>query len=406
MTLPAVVERAWSRLIAHPRWRRIVTSPAYLQVRAFLALPPWQGYRLTARRLFNLYLVRWQTTRGHLALRGKPLKLTVEATNICNLRCPACFTGAGQVGRSRSHMSLDLYRRLLDELGDTLFELEFYNWGEPLLAKHIYTMIEEAHRRGISTTVSTNFSLPFDAERAERLVRSGLTVFGVSIDGARQETYQQYRVRGDLELVLRNCRLMRDAKRRLGSRWPRLIWEFHVFAHNIDDIERAAALAAELDMELAVTKGWVVGPEWDPEGRFQYGLEAHPGHCPFLWEAAVVNNDGGVAPCCGTFHRDDDRGQLSTEPGDGGAASFTEVWNGARFTMARRFFRDRRGTPDERADVCFDCPVTVNWERYRRHRAAGGLETAFRSNFTASDTFNYFWNRQPRRLDTAARAAR
>jgi hypothetical protein len=27
-------------------------------------------------------------------------------------------------------MSLDLYRKLMDELG--LFEVEFYNWGEPL----------------------------------------------------------------------------------------------------------------------------------------------------------------------------------------------------------------------------------------------------------------------------------
>src|SRR5207245_2320794 len=84
-------------------------------------------------------------------------------------------------------------------------------------------------------------------------------VFGVSIDGAHQETYEQYRRGGKLDTVLANCRLMRDAKRRLGSATPLLIWEFHVFSHNTDDIERARALAAELEMGIAVVKGWVAG---------------------------------------------------------------------------------------------------------------------------------------------------
>ncbi len=107
---------------------------------------------------------------------------------------------------------MDLYRRLLDELGPTLWQIEFYNWGEPLLCKDIYRMIEEAHALGISTQVNTNFSLPFDAERAERPARSGLSILGVSIDGAQQAVYEQYRVGGDLAIVLRNCALVRDAK--------------------------------------------------------------------------------------------------------------------------------------------------------------------------------------------------
>src|SRR5439155_1564519 len=138
-------------------------------------------------------------------------------TNICNLECPACFTGAGDLGRPRSHLSLDLYRPVLAELAPYLLEVEFYNWGEPLLAKHIFPMIEEASAAGAHTTVSTNFSFPFDAARAERLVSSGLSVLGVSIDGARQESYEQYRRRGKLATVLENCRAVRDAKRRVGS---------------------------------------------------------------------------------------------------------------------------------------------------------------------------------------------
>jgi MoaA/NifB/PqqE/SkfB family radical SAM enzyme len=105
--------------------------------------------------------------RRRTRLRSRPLKLTVEPMNTCNLACPACFTGDGQVSRPRKSMPLDVYQRLLDELGDTLWQIEFCNWGEPLLNKQIHTMIRAATDRGIGTIVSTNFSFPFDDRRAE-----------------------------------------------------------------------------------------------------------------------------------------------------------------------------------------------------------------------------------------------
>ncbi|HWP66145.1 MAG TPA: radical SAM protein [Candidatus Limnocylindria bacterium] len=377
------------------RWRRLVASEAYQQL---VALPPQRGYyRVTPRRLANLYLGRLEYLLGRKRLRSNPVKLTVESTSACNLRCPACFTGAGETGRPRGAMPLALYERLLDELGPYLFEIEFHNWGEPLLAKHLVPMIERAARLGIATTVSTNFSMPFDAERAEALVRSGLSLLGVSIDGARQATYEQYRVRGDLELVLQNCRLVRDARRRLGSPTPRLIWEFHVFAHNAADVPLARAMAAELEMEISVDKGWVVGEEWDRGGDFAYFFNPRPYRCPFLWRHAVVNNDGGVAPCCGTFYAEDDRGRLATAAGVPGAASFREVWNNDKFALARRFFDARTGSEAERRDVCFDCPITVSYELLKQHRAAGGRRADFQVPYSTNDCFNYFWERRPRR---------
>ena len=53
--------------------------------------------------------------------------------------------------------------------------------------------------------------------------------------------------------------LVSDAKKRLGSATPRLVWEFHVFPHNLADIETAKIMAAELGMDIAVSKGWTVG---------------------------------------------------------------------------------------------------------------------------------------------------
>jgi MoaA/NifB/PqqE/SkfB family radical SAM enzyme len=367
------------------------------RLREALAPPPYRGARWTARRLLNFYRVQWEESRGRVRLKSRPIKLTVEATSACNLGCPACFTGVGEVGRPRGGMSLDLYRRLLAELGPYLFEVEFYNWGEPLLHKPIFTMIEETHRRGIATTVSTNLSFPWDAERAERLVASGLSVLGVSIDGARQETYAQYRVGGDLDLVLRNCRLVADAKRRLGASL-RFIWEFHAFPHNLDDIPAAHALADELGMEFIPSKGWVVGEEWDPESPHRFlWIPTSPRRCWFLWRQAVVNNDGGVAPCCGTFYREDDMGQLAVRAGDVGEQSFAEIWNGERFRTARGFYRRYEAGGEAAKRICFACPATKAWDKWIRHQAAGGGPSTFDPGYTPNEAFNFFFDRRPDR---------
>lgn len=376
---------------------RLGRIPVIKRATDFLIPPVEEGTRLTLKRLLNLYMVRYQYRRGHTRLRGYPILLTLEAGNVCNLRCPACFTGAGEVGRVRSFMTLDLYRRILAELGPYLFRLDFYNWGEPLLSKDIFAMIEEAKRYGIATNISTNFSIPFDAERAERLVASGLDVLGVSLDGATQATYEQYRVRGNIETVLANCRLVNGAKRKLDSKTPRMIWEYHIFDHNTHEIEQARSMARELEMDISIDKGWVIGNDWDSEGRYQYFINPTVGRCDFLWQRAVVQNDGGVAPCCGTFYQEDDFGKVALRATDLGERSFAEVWNNEAFQQARGLFRSRDGAGDARKLVCYDCPATVLWENYQKHLANGLDPAAFKVGFTTNDGFNYFFNRKPDR---------
>src|SRR5262245_20753679 len=131
----------------------------------FLRPPTCEGARLTLRRRLDVYLVRLETGLLRTRVRSRPVKLVVEPTNTCNLSCPVCFTGDGQVSRPRRARPLELYHRLLDEIGDSLMQIDLGNWGEPLLAKHLPEMIEAASRRGISTVMSTNFSIPFDAAR-------------------------------------------------------------------------------------------------------------------------------------------------------------------------------------------------------------------------------------------------
>jgi MoaA/NifB/PqqE/SkfB family radical SAM enzyme len=380
-------------------WERAVRAGTLARwwLRGTLGSPPFAGYRRSPRRFANLYLNRLEHRLRRTHLRSLPIKLIVEPINACNLRCPACFTGAGGKGRATSTMPMALYDALLRELGDVLFEIEAFNWGEPLLNPAIEEMIAAATARGIGTKLNTNFSVPFDAARADRLVRAGLTTLTVSIDGARQDSYQRYRVRGDLATVLHNCRLIADAKRRHDAELPRLNWEFHVFPHNVDDVDAVRATAAELEMQLLVFKGAVPGGDWDVERRWQFCVDPQPMPCASLWAIAVVNNDGGVAPCNGTFYREDDMGTLGLDPAALMRDGFRAVWNNERFTTARGFYRRRDGNAAERLHVCFECPQTKLHDDWRRHRDGGGTRDSFVNPYSTSDGWNYFWNRRPPR---------
>ena len=384
-------------------WTKVALRPfVHLMFRAGLGgpieairPPNYPGLRLTPKRLLNFYLRKFQRQMGHVRLMGYPSLLVLEATNVCNLRCPYCFTGDGQVGRERSMMSMPLYEKVLDELGDHLCYMEFCNWGEPLLHKRLPEMISIASKKGVSTLISTHFSLPMDARQAEVLVASGLAVLGVSLDGARQESYEKYRVGGDIEIVLKNIRLVNEAKRKLNVPLPKVIWSFHVFEWNRDEIELAKSMAQDLEIEIAITKGWVSGEEWDPEGEFGYGITessydgvaAH--RCKFLWMEAVIHNDGGVAPCDAVFYSEDDNGSVVDH-------TFREVWNNQRFQEARRLYRSRSTSTDHNL-VCYNCPATLNFEQYQQHRKSGEPTATFHPDLGVSSGFDYFFKRRPQK---------
>jgi hypothetical protein len=111
----------------------------------------------------------------------------------------------------------------------------------------------------------------------------------------------------------------------------------------------------------------------------------------------VVNIDGGVAPCTGAFYRQDDFGELKTSAEDIGRSTFREVWNSRSHQEARRFFRSRTGSEASKKLIRFDCPVTIMYEKYKSHLAAGGDPSSFEGGYSFNDGFNYFFNHRPAR---------
>jgi pyruvate-formate lyase-activating enzyme len=267
----AEVERLFAAAVGGLPKRAFLDAADGAQRRLAAALED-AGYRAgAARRLalrvVNLVVARHHFHHRHTALASRPFQLMLDPVNNCHLSCPGCLhtsnpAFAGTFDWPGGRLADADYDRFLDEHGPLAFGLVLYNWGEPLLDKRTPELVRRAKRHHLHVCLSTNFSVRFDADA---LVGSGLNFLFLSLDGATQETYEKFRRGGDLGLCLDNVRRVVEAKRRLGSGVPYVVWRFLTFEHNLHEVEAAMALARELGVDqFSVTTPFAVA--WDDPG--------------------------------------------------------------------------------------------------------------------------------------------
>ena len=173
---------------------------------------------------------------------GKPYIIFVDPYNGCNLRCPECLHSLWPDRYPPGRMSLDMFRTIMHEYGETAISLRLYNYGEPFLNPDVYEMVRIAKGYRIGTAISSNLNVC----DPQKIVECGLDKLVLSIDGATQEIYQIYRRKGQLEKVLSNIKAIVAEKKRTGSTTPVLYWQFLTFEHNHHEIETAALIRGML----------------------------------------------------------------------------------------------------------------------------------------------------------------
>jgi MoaA/NifB/PqqE/SkfB family radical SAM enzyme len=304
-----------------------------------------------ASAYLNIFKLRVNMALKRKRLHNYPIQAYIEPTLFCNLRCPACPTGLQLGLRPSATLKWDLFKSAIDEIGDYVFQLYMYNWGEPLLHRQTPEMIKYAKEKDIFVILSTNLSLKLSDEYIERLVRSGLDRLTVSLDGTTEETYAKYRLRGEFQLVRDNMARIQAAKKRLGMQTPQIVWQFLVFKHNEFQIEEAQSEFREWGADALSIEGAIMPvPPYDkgyePSTIPKYNMY-HPDHhfhqetqkhersgrpCSWLYGVFVLNPNGKVSPCCASAVESTDFGEYQINRG------FFDVWNNAVFKRARTLF--------------------------------------------------------------------
>jgi radical SAM protein with 4Fe4S-binding SPASM domain len=303
--------------------------------------------------------------RGSTVVAGRPMNVTIEPTNACNLGCPVCETGDGTLGRETGHMAFDDFRTIVDKIAAHTNTLMFYFMGEPFLNKRAYAMIRYAKDAGIpfiDTCTNGDFVDP------AQIVACGLDRVSFQIGGMTQETHEVYRVRSRLDRVLRNLEETLALRRERGSPL-RVESGFILMKHNEHEVDLFRRRMEELGIDRASVIDPVVrtvdqGKAYLPTDRerwlydetaFANGLlrpKILPENvCPWIHYSMAIHVNGNVVPCCRDPRGAEVMGNLV-------AQGLEEIWNGSAYRDLRARIQRDQGSV-EICRLCSSYPVSV-----------------------------------------------
>jgi len=303
--------------------------------------------KLNLRRVYNMAQLIFSYLVAKLFQKpvhyGMPMSISFEPTTSCNLRCPECPSGLRSFTRKTGMLHEEMFKKTINELSPTLTYLLFYFQGEPYLHPQFLELVKYASEKKIYTATSTNAHFLKD-ENAKKTVESGLDRLIISIDGTTQETYQSYRIGGDIDKVIEGTKNIIKWKKQLNSRTPHVVFQFLVVKpneHQIDDVfELAEELGVnEVGLKTAQVYNYEHGSPLIPENEKYSRYKLQPdgtyqiknqltNHCWKMWHSCVITWDGKVVPCC--FDKD-----AHHQLGDLKNTSFKELWESDAYNSFR-----------------------------------------------------------------------
>jgi radical SAM protein with 4Fe4S-binding SPASM domain len=295
-------------------------------------------------------------------LMGLPISIGYEPTTSCNLRCPECPSGLRSFSRPTGNSDLIAFKNLIDQVKGHVMYLNLYFQGEPYLNPDLYEMAAYAKKARIITSTSTNAHY-LSPENCRKTIDSGLDKLIISLDGISTESYQKYRVGGDLDKVKSGVFALVKLKKELKVDHPEIIIQTIAFSHNEHELDQIRKLKKKWGVDHVQIKTAQVYSVEDShllpkdtslsryrwkDGSYELPSEL-PNRCWRMWTSPVLTQDGELIPCC--FDKDADH-KMGNPVKEG---DFKKVWTNDTFNEFRKqVFSDRK-----KNEICKNCSEGV-----------------------------------------------
>lgn len=265
------------------------------------------------------------------------IKVGLELTSKCNLRCGMCPLPV--LRRPYEDMAWPLVEKAEREIHGLGLKLKWlHEMGEPLL----YARIDDAIRLFPEASLSTN-GLVLTPEIGAKLLATPLKRIRICVDSVNPKVYPQLRTGGDFDkLVDLTQKFLAQAK---GSSMRIEIQKMRsrlTLEETVDDFRDLFELKKYKNARVIekTCEALDVNEETDLHGKF-YGCVQG---AFFTW--VVVFADGRVTHCCYDAHGDQVMGDLKTH-------SLREIIDGDRMALMQDAFNRRDFTNLPRCGECF-----------------------------------------------------
>lgn len=306
-------------------------------------------------------------------LRGRQrfLKVVLDTTNFCNIKCTMCHGAYGLGSKKAKSWSYEEFVQVGSEVFPHAETIMLSCGAEPFMNRHIIDFVRYAKDCGIPNVGMVTNGLLVTPEKSRALIDAGIDRLVVSMDGAKAETYEKIRLGGNHQLLVDNLLALKQIKAELGLSRPRLTMNFVIMRSNIDEIDDFIDLLPHYGADAVDFRFMIQSEGIDQSAEFIYsdevdmreirdrirsrcaGLGIDVDHAPnpdvpevgkFCQrpnDTVILRFNGDVEPC--PFWREEGLGNVFQE-------GFWNVWRGKVATHVR----ENIGTPDQ-ANSCANC---------------------------------------------------
>lgn len=284
-----------------------------------------------------------QYKKKKLKCNGLPVRIWVEPTNFCNLKCGACPQKDIDI-KQRGLMDFKLFKKIIDDASEFVGSANLFLRGEPLMHPRIVDMVRYTNEKGLQSRIETNACL-LTKEKSKGLLEAELDFISFSFDGYDKETYEKYRVNGNFENTLSNIITFLKLKKSMGKKKPYTLFQVIQLPEVKKTDKKTKKEFLSKLKGLPINNFRIIVPhrfggkisEKQTGTLFAYTekrtkLKYQP--CPYPWTSMGIYWDGKVVPCCVDF-----MGEYVI--GDANKESLREIWNSKKMRELRRRLVER-----------------------------------------------------------------
>jgi radical SAM protein with 4Fe4S-binding SPASM domain len=299
-----------------------------------------------------------------------PFVIYIDPTNKCNFRCKFCPTGDKEllrkVGRPERGMSLELFKKIVDDLKAFPSKLKLanvYKDGEPLLNRHFPEMIGYLKDANVVEKIWTKTNGALLKPHLNRaLVAAGLDLVCISVEAVdaagyleianarldyekfRENVRDLYEHRGACEIYIK----IADANLSLANK-ERFFADFQ---------DRATHIAVEklMGWSFSSAKDFTLGTNPDTYDGLPF---VDKDVCAYPFYVFAVNSDGSVSLCGNDWSQSTAVGNVTTQ-------SLKEIWDSDALFEFRRMLLEGRRSENRACGDCFYLRIVPdNIDAYR-----------------------------------------
>ncbi len=337
------------------------------------AIPGFYPVDLARRKMYESSLTDFLVRPLAERLEEWPPKLVVDITNRCNARCVWCLNPLSEM--KRGTMSLDLFKKIIEDYADRGGEVWLSTFGEPLMDPTIINKIRFAgkFRSIMETTLLTN-ALLLDSEVAEALLDAGINL-DISLDELDQKRFEEIKGISFTKVITNTISIL---QRNREAQNPIKILIRLKTSDSLENLKKSPyyaqleALGARLEVTPIGDTGSIAnwGGSFDKRTFFETHLKSknvfdyhkqynlrNPAPCSQLWANMVVSWEGKVVLCCVDMESKVVQGDLKKH-------SIMDVWQGSQIARIRNLAIGRQ---KREMVLCRDCDLHQGWRYLKKY---------------------------------------